>query len=297
MSDTDEKTISVPEVEEPTAPIAPEVAASKSREAAKTVAEEAAAELTKQIDALKSQAAREKAAREEAERRAQAAEARAVQTEGEAKSSTMTAIANAIEARNGALESAKAQLASQWSEGDFVKAAETQTRIATLTGELQRLGEAKDYAEAQAKAPPPPPARTAPVTDVDEFVRTARLPPKSAAWLKEHPEALQRQKRLALAHDVAVEEAGFETPEYFRIIEKEMGLSSPSVEVEDDAPPVRATQRRPPAAPPSSSASATRGKVEVRMNAEMRRAAEISGISEEEYARNYLLARKQGLIN
>lgn len=296
MPDIEEKTISISEGDEAKVVTGAITAPATKETPTKSVAEEAAADLTRQLDALKSQAARDKAAREEAERRAHAAEARVVQTEGEAKSSTLSAIANAIDARNGALATAQAQLASQWTEGDFVKAAETQTRISTLASELQRLGDAKEAAEAQAKVAPTP-ARPGPITDVDEFARKARLPAKSTAWLKEHPEALLKQSKLALAHDVAVEEAGFETPEYFSLIERYMGFDKKPALEEEDEQPLRAAARRPPAAPPSASSSATRGRVDVRMSPEMRRAAEIAGISEEEYAKNYLLAKKQGLIN
>jgi hypothetical protein len=305
-TDTDETTIVVPGSEDVAADLN---APSKPNGAAKNVAEDAAADLRRQIDEAKAQTAREKAAREEAERRARAAESRVGQSETEARSSTLTAVANAIEARTGALAAAQAAVAAAWSEGDFTKAAEANTRVGQLTAELLRLNEAKDYAEQQAKNPPRQQIQTGQADGVEGFIQRANLPPKSAAWLRENPKVLDKQAKLARAHEEAMEEvgqSGFESPEYFGIIEKIMGVekkSQPSTEVEDEeherrAPVRQQEQRRPPAAPPSSGASAgSRGKEAVRLTPEMRRAAEISGVSEEEYAKNRLELIRQGLIS
>ena len=307
MSDAEETTIVVPAAEDAAN------AAEKGANGSKNVAEEAAADLVKQLDAAKAQTARERAAREEAERRARDAETRVGQSEGEARSSTLTAVVNAIEARQGAIETAQAALAAAWAANDFVEASKVNTRIGTLTAELLRLTEAKDFAETQAKKPPVQ-VRQQPAGDgVEGFIANARLPPRSASWLREHPEVLGKQKKLARAHDEAMEEvgdSGFESPKYFQIIEGIMGVekkSQPSTEVVDEeherqparreVRPGAQEQRRAPAAPPSSGASAgASGRQEVRMTPEMRRAAEISGISEEEYAKNYLAAKRQGLI-
>lgn len=272
----------------------------------KTAAEEAA-ETIKALDAAKAEATKERAARAEAERRATEAENRERQSEGLAKSSTLTALTSGIEARKGARDAAQAALKAAWEAGDFDAAASAQVKIAELTTDLHQLNLAKEHAERVAKEPP----QRREISRTEKFIADRRLPSRSAAWVRDHPEAIDKPSKLAYAHEEAMGEVGqngFETPAYFAAIERVMGLSKqPNTEVdgedEDEPRPARQTQqnghqRRPPAAPPSSGAGNSNGReVSVRMTPEMRRAAEISGITEEEYAKNWLKAKSQGLIN
>lgn len=92
----------------------------------------------------------------------------------------------------------------------------------------------------------------------------SRLAPKSAQWLREHPDAVNKIGKLARAHQDAVEDGiPAESAEYFRYIEARLGYGNQSdaggdyeSEVEEEPAP-RAPPKKPPAsAPVTSSASA-----------------------------------------
>ena len=56
-------------------------------------------------------------------------------------------------------------------------------------------------------------------------VYAERLTPKSAAWLRDHPEVVDRIPRLTRAHEDALEDGlAPESPEYFSYIEKRLGV-------------------------------------------------------------------------
>lgn len=317
MADETEKVISVPE--ESTASVAPATTVAKPNGAdapdgkkrspsADAAAQEAADILKKQLEDERAETTRLRASNAESERRAREAEARAGQSDATAKNSIVGQLTAAIDARTGAREAASAALQAAWEAGDFKEAAKIQVRIADLSAELLQLNAGKAQAEEQAKAPARV-ERVAPVNDVEAFIERARLPARSASWIREHPTALAEQNLLAGAHDRAMKElgsAGFETPEYFATIERIMGFekkANGSNDGQDGAADETVTvrprteSRRAPAAPPSSSAGSQNARArEVRMTPEMRKAAEISGITEEEYAANYLKAKAQGLL-
>jgi hypothetical protein len=321
MAEAAEKIISVPE-EAPVAatlgePIA-EQAQQKTRSspAVEAAADEAAEIIRQQQAAKDAELARLRNANAELERRAREAEARAGQSEATTKNTMVAQISSAIDARTGALSLEKAAFKAAWEAGDSEKLAEIQVRMSTISAELLNLNSAKAQAEWEAKSPPQI-QRSAPINEVEAFIQQTSLPNKSATWLREHPDALSRRARLARAHEEALEDGhGFETPGYFETIERIMGIQSKKANGSSDGQdgaieewPVQqreqprrdlqqTQQRRAPAAPPSSSAGSQGSKArQVTLTAEMRKAAEISGITEEEYAANYLKAKAQGLIN
>ena len=124
---------------------------------------------------------------------------------------------------------------------------------------------------------------------------------KSASWVRKHPEFARDGKKYAAmlaAHNLAVNQHDLpeESPEYFAKVEEILGINPATRHQEhrDDPAPndqtstaSKATRERtadtPPAAAPPSSGSSRNA---VRLTAAQKEAAQISGISEEEYAKN-----------
>jgi len=155
----------------------------------------------------------------------------------------------------------------------------------------------------------PPPSRETPATrtgdPVEDLARSMEIEghQRSADWIRKHPEFARDQKKYAAmigAHNVAVNGRGLtpNTDEYFADVEKTLGIEAATRHAPHADDPVpnghdalssagRAVQERgadvaPPAAPPSRGG----GSNAIRLTAAQKEAAQISGISEEEYAAN-----------
>lgn len=201
----------------------------------------------------------------------------------------------------------KQHYAAAMSAGNFERAAEVQEDISTNASKLMQLENGRVALENRLKNPqfrqPPQPANM-----VDEFA--ARLSPKSAQWIRSHPEyVMDPNKHLEMlgAHNLAVGRRFVpDTPEYFGFIEQTLGMSQPvqaAAPVQAEAPvsaASQATQRRtaPPPAPSSKIASGNSGgKNVVRLTADQREAAKIAGMSPEDYAKNMLALKREGKLN
>jgi hypothetical protein len=175
-------------------------------------------------------------------------------------------------------------------------------------------------------APPPSPAAAAPIPDLvseDDELSKSELPDSAKNWLRSRPEFLYDEtasQRLADLHFKVVDE-GLEpySPAYFRRIEQRLEQppasgdidheavdrvlaqarrsAPPMQQVEDDAPRIRYS------APPSRqvpNSNGTRAYLDdprsVVLTREQKEAARFSGVSESEYARQFLeLQRRKSL--
>src|SRR5580658_3164794 len=122
-------------------------------------------------------------ARQAAEREADAA--RKGQT-----SSHLDTITTAISASEQEVEGAKSAIRAAKAAGDVDAEIEAQDRLAKARATQLRLDEAKNDIEARIKTPP---KREPPKLDAVEAFAQNRTP-KTAAWIRSHPEYVQSEK-------------------------------------------------------------------------------------------------------
>jgi phage I-like protein len=145
-------------------------------------------------------------------------------------------------------------------------------------------------------APPPPN-----VSPVDDLIQ--RVTPLSAQWLQNNRDNLKDPRSfriMARAHEDAVDHGIIpESDEYFRFVESRLGFSKgetapPEPAMSAAAAPVQRRQS-PPAAPVSRQPSTSSGNKPhvVKLTPEQREAARISGVTEEEYARQMIKERNR----
>jgi hypothetical protein len=136
--------------------------------------------------------------------------------------------------------------------------------------------------------------------DIDSLIQ--RVTPLSAQWLQSNRDHLKDSRSfriMARAHEDAIDHGIIpESDDYFRFVENRLGIKGdsapPDVAMSAAAAPVQRRQS-PPAAPVSrqpSNANGSRPHV-VKLTPEQREAARISGVTEEEYARQMLKERNR----
>lgn len=256
------------------------------------------------IEALKLQIEQEKAARIEAERRAREAQQMAARSESEVQDSNLQLIVSAIETVRRDSAMARRAYAEALAASDYERAAEIQEAMADNVAKLRQLENGRIALEERLKNPPPPPKPQ----NVDPVEALAsQLSPRSAAWVRAHPEYATSQakfNKMIGAHQMAVSDGIVpDSDEYFEAIENLLGhrkaapppAPAPVEETDEDAmstaaKPV-ARKAPPPAAPPSRGSGS--GSNTMRLTAAQREAAAISGLTEEEYAKNLMAANKR----
>lgn len=264
------------------------------------------------IEALKIQLAKEKqraneanAARAEAERRASAMEQHATRSEADVQEGHLSLVTNAIETVKRDNMLAKRAYAEAMAAQNFEAAAEAQEIISINSSKLVQLENGKAALEARvasARAEAEQPQRKQPqIQDPVEAV-ASQLSPRSAAWVREHPEFVRdgrRYTKMIGAHNMAIGDGLVaDTDEYFDYIEKTLGITKEAPasreDTADDAMSAAAKpaprRAQPPAAPPSR--GGTNGR-SIRLTPEQREAASISGLTEEEYAANLAAEQKR----
>lgn len=277
----------------------------KTTEVKKSVDDELA-ELRANLD-------RERQGRIAAEQRANEAGGRAAQSEEDVRKSHLMTMNSAIEMLSQQKDQLTAQLAQAMSEGDFTKAAQINVEISTNVSKSLEIERGKIMAETA----PARETRARVVSSGDPQVEAvaASLTPLSAAWVRAHPEYARDPRKLnqmKAAHFKVVAEIGedkAESPEYFHAVETELGISGGAARNGDasgagaiDVPlseAAKTTQTReaaerrevqPSPAPAQSGGTRTRT---VRLTAQQQEAAKISGLSNEEYARNMLAEKSR----
>jgi hypothetical protein len=217
---------------------------------------------------------------------------------GEVHETNQQIVESAIDKLSMERDALKQQYRDARGVGDIDAEIEANDQLADVAAKLNQL-----QLGLRAMKETPPPAAAGPVRTGDPVEDLARSmedggAKQSAAWIRKHPEFARDPKKYAAmigAHNVAVNGAGLreETPEYYAKVEEVLGIN-PATRHEphtDDPPQTssaatavreRGADTPPAAAPPSRST----GKNAVRLNADQREAAKISGISEEEYAAN-----------
>jgi hypothetical protein len=230
---------------------------------AKDDRERALHDLKKQYEHQKRVAEAEREARRQAEYYAHQQAQQVGYARNEVQDSNLKIILNAIDATEQAAANAEFEYAQAMASGDYAHAAKAQRAMAQAESHLlqlqngrQRLEETlQQPAEGSMYAPPVPNFEPQIPQDPIEMY-AERLAPRSAEWLRAHPDAVQKLGKLTRAHQDAIEDGIVpETDDYFNFIESRLGYDSePRVESRRSEPaPVN--RRSLASAPVSSAAS------------------------------------------
>jgi hypothetical protein len=237
----------------------------------------------------------ESAARMAAERAAKDAQAAARAATAEVEDANLTMVKTALAAVDRDLQVHEENFRVASEAGDWAAAGKAMTAQAAAQARKLQLENGKEELEARAKAPNPQP-----VTQTDPVEMLAsQLSPTSAAWVRSHPQFARdpvQYKRMIAAHSLA-EADGLkpDTDEYFASIESTLRIRKPEpAQTETDTPLSNAAAPRkpPPSAPPSRGGGNT-----IRLSAEEVEAAEMAGLTPEQYAANKAFLKQQGRLH
>lgn len=191
----------------------------------------------------------------------------------------------------------KGQYALALQNQDYNAAADLQEMMALNQAKVLQFHNGEQSIRDRRKEGPP-----LPLDPVEAFIEGANLGPRPAAWIRAHPEYAtnQRLTQKMIAADNVADGDGLTrgTDEYFQRVEEILKINqrAPTRVVQDDgddttysdaARPTSGRQTAPSAIPVSRdvSTSGTRQRT-IRLSAAEAEAAEMSGITHEEYARN-----------
>lgn len=279
----------------------PNSAATTGAAAHVPLTEEAVAQLQRDLDT-------ERRLRADAEGRATRAETGQRNAGDEVRLHQLGMVNGALEVLGSKQSTLEVEYAEAMGAGDFAKAAKIQTAMSRNAAETLQLEQGKMSLEAQP-ARTAVPAAPAVMTPAERLARIAGgLTPKSAAWVRAHPEyAYDPDLTDAMigAHHVALGKHKLvnESPEYFAFIEKTLGVGSSDQRILTPTPTPTPSPLSAAAAPAAerdvqpSAAPASRGngsKRVVKLSKEQVEAARISGLSNEEYARQLVRTDLQG---
>lgn len=233
-----------------------------------------------------------------------AAEQQAYQAKLQAQENYRQAAAATYQSLNDAIVFVKAQeenLQKAWveakSQGDYQREAEIQNQMMQNASALQGLQHKKEGMERAFKQGIEPVAPPQPSDPIEAWAET--LTPKTADWVRRNKTRLSTEEGrnlVAAAHHKALGQGlRLESEAYFEAVETELGMRRPArAPVDEDdgdddgvmsaaAAPAQRRSVSPPAAPVSRGGPR---KGVVTLSAAEKEAAEISGVSYEEYARN-----------
>jgi len=242
------------------------------------------------LEKLKRKLKQEKDRANEAESRARAAIAQASSASNEMDDTHLHLVGNAISTIKRDQDILKMNYRDSMASGDYDRVAEIQEAMSTNAAKLLQLENGfNDMKNKPKQVVPPPQQKDFTVEDL-----ITRVTPKSAEWLKEHQDDLGDARSLRImgrAHDDAVDMGiKAESKEYFKFIEKRLGIGSPSEPVDDDtevfSEAAKPMQRRqsPPAAPVTRSGNGSGQRPnEIRLTREQVEYAKISGLTPKEY--------------
>lgn len=252
--------------------------------------EDGIAELRRQLEA-------ERTARQNAERAAYDAKRDAHQARNNEDETNVQLVSNAIDTLRRDDEILKQNYQYAMSQGNFSAAADIQQEMSGNAAKLLQLSNGLEAMKARPKTPEP---RQAPSDPVEAFA--AQLSPKSADWVRRHPEYVKDAKlnrKMIAAHELAMADGvAVDSEEYFSAIEDTLKIkaAAPQTDTSDEYA-AKVTQRRDaaPAAAPVSRGGSTRTNV-VRLSAAEREMAEMMGMKPEDYAKNKMALKKEGKL-
>lgn len=270
--------------------------------------------LRKQLEEKQKQAEEERKARIEAENLARQKEYEAKNAVVYAQDNQVIAFDNAIASLERDGEMLESQYAAALEKGDYAAAGKIQRQMSKLETRLEFVNKAKLELEdkleqhKQSLTPPERQEYVSPQEQVEQYIKT--LSPTAQNWIRQHPEVVldpNIRNNLVRAHEEAVQSYRYapDTPEYYAHIEAKMGyggaqMEEPRAQTVPQVP--RQQQRQPMASAPvtrSAGPSITRsnGSLSVTLSPAHREAAEIAGMTEEEYAAEMVRLANLGKIS
>lgn len=250
--------------------------------------------LQKQLDALKEENARNRAAFEQKAREATEALTTAHQATSYAMQSDYDLVNTEINNSKARQEAIKREMKVARETGDTDREADLINEAARIGVRLQHSEERKVQIEArhrqeQARREA---QRAQPADPIEAALQS--VSPKSAAWLRSHPECITDDVMNAkvLLADKEARRKGFaaDTPEYFSYIEEQMGYRQPRRDEDEDEVetrrPDKSDKRQSYAAPPSrdSAPGASLRPTQKRLSREQVETAEAMGMTPAQYA-------------
>lgn len=257
------------------------------------------------IQELKRKLEEEANLRKAAESRTAEAETARKAAVDEAADSNIRLIETAIQKSDSDIIMIKQRLRAAMAENDVDGIVEAQSDLTKVISRKETLEQGKTAYEAKIKE-----AKAAPVIADPVEALAQRVTPRSADWVRKHPEFARDRRlfdKMIAAHQMTVADGiSADTDEYFENIETLLKLRKPPAPKqdagEDDALSEAAepAQRRssPPAAPVSRSAvtnSGTKSNV-VRLTAAERDIASMMGMTDKEYATQKVQLIKEGKL-
>lgn len=225
-------------------------------------------------------------ARAQAEQQQRDLQAAVQRGEMSTRQANLIAIDRALEATTGSINALKSAYAAAARDGEFEKMADIQAEMADMASRKHQLEFGKQQLSQQPEQPQP--QYQQPVQPSDPLEAAIQnYSPRTQAWFRQHPEAIQDPSKanLALAaHYKAVGE-GY-TPDsdaYFEKIETEMGYRgagqqpTPKPRLNTSAPVSRTGTRN------GASKAVTVGE----MTPAMHEAAKTSGLKPEDWLKHY----------
>jgi hypothetical protein len=248
------------------------------------------------ITDLKRQLAEEKAARIQAEQKAHQANRETHRAKSEVDDTNLQLVVNAIDTVNRDLELLGQAHTYALQSGDFDRATKIQREMSANEAKLLQLNNGK---EAMENAPRQPEPQMAPLDPVEDFA--SRLSPRSADWVRRHPEFVRDQRlnaKMIAAHNLAVADGiPTDTDEYFDAIEETLKVTpKPAQNDTDDQYAAKAVRRRDaaPAAAPANRGGQSASSNVVRLTAAEREMADMMGMKPEDYAKHKVALKKEG---
>lgn len=229
--------------------------------------EKALQDLKRQYEHQKRVAEAEREARRQAEYYAHQQAQQVGRAHNEVQDSNLRIIMNAIDSTEQAAAVAERDYAEAMAAGDYALAAKAQRAIAQAESHLLQLNNGKNKLEEMLQQPSegavydrqmPSFEPQIPQDPVEMYAE--RLTPKSAQWLREHPEVVSDNKigKLSRAHQDAMDDGITpESNEYFEYIENRLGYSGRNASEQVESRHREAPRKTLASAPVTSSASSS----------------------------------------
>ena len=228
------------QISEESAKIKPVKAEEKDKEPVVDDREKALNDLKKQYEFQKRAAEAERDARKKAEEYARHQVQQAQYASNQVQDSNLKIIENAIQTTETNASYAERAYADAMAAGDYATAAKAQRALAQAESHLlqlengrQRLQEQLQEISEGAVQQPRMPSFEPQIPNDPVEMYAAKLTPKSADWLRSHPEAVNKIGKLTRAHEDALEDGITpESSDYFRFIESRLGYAEQEPEYE-----------------------------------------------------------------
>lgn len=250
------------------------------------------------ISDLKRQIDAERAGRQAAEQKLHMAAREVHYARSEVDDTNLQLVVNAIDTVSRDNELLKQAHTHALQSGDFARATEIQSALSSNSAKLLQLENGRQAMESAPRQPEP---QMPPADPVEAFA--SRLSPRSADWVRKHPEFVRDQRlnaKMIAAHNLAVADGvPTDSDDYFAAIEETLKVAPKATQNDtDDQYAAKAVRRRDaaPAAAPANRGGQTASSNVIRLSAAQREMAEMMNMKPEEYAKQLAALKKEGKI-